>query len=235
VKKQPTGRSFLTEIRETPQVTETICSIGFDPDLHTCGLGIIVAEITKPTVRQPTFKEVWAVIIEGQDGKYDDMQFAESMVAEVMATFESIPHWGIAPAQKVLTTIVGQRNYPRPDDTRAKMIAVANDLARLAQVSGAVQGRTKLAPYDGSRVYEPEQWKGQAPKPTMHQETATRLGDCPTRFMVLKPGGRRAAERSMRAIELPLLPKKMGHALDAVSLAEFGIDRYHDDRWHYRW
>lgn len=235
--KAPSGRSFLTTIRETPTQTETICSIGFDPDLHTCGLGIIVGETIKPVVRDPTYKEVWAIIIEGASEKnaYDDMQFAESMVAEVMTTFDSLPTWGIAPAQKVLTTIEGQRVFPRPDDTRAKLVGISNDLLRLGQVSGAVQGRTKMAPFDGSRVYEPSQWKGQAPKPTMHADTAKRLGDIPARFIVIKPGGERKVDRAMRAGDLVNLPKGMNHALDAVCLAEFGLDRYQDDRWIYRW
>lgn len=227
--------SLINRIRANPSVEERVLSIGFDPDLHTAGIGLILATISKPAVAPPVFHQAWAIIVEGVDDKqkHQDVQFADSMVTEVVKAFEFLPSIGVE-AQKVLTTIEGQRVYPRPDDTMAKVVGMGNDLIRLAQISGAVQSITRRSPFDGSRVYLPEEWKGQAPKETMHGDMAARLGNVPATLVVLKPGGK-STQRPMKASEFPLLPKKMGHALDAVCLAEFGLDRYHDDRWAYRW
>lgn len=227
--------SFLDTIRKSPPVTETICSIGFDPDLHTAGIGIILATLSKPAVAPPVFHQAWAIIVEGvsEKEKLQDVQFADSMVSEVVQAFEFLPMLGIE-AQKVITTIEGQRVYPRPTDTLPKVIGMGNDLIRLAQISGAVQSLTRRPPFDGSRVYLPEEWKGQAPKPTMHADLAARLGPIPAALIILKPGGK-VTERALKASDFVTLPKAMGHALDGVCLAEFGLDRYHDDRWSYRW
>ncbi len=228
--------SFLDTIRASPPAEETICSIGFDPDLHTSGLGIVVGTISKPPVAEPKYKEVWAIIIHGMSEKLkmQDVQFADGMVSAVLDMFDKLPSLPIAVADKVITTIEGQRLYPKPNDTRQALVGKGNDLLRLAQISGSVQVRARMPPFDGSRVYQPEEWKGQQPKPTMHGDTAKRLGDIPAHFLVLGTN-RTPIQREMRASELPQLPASMGHALDAVCLAEFGLDRYHDDRWQYRW
>jgi len=229
------SKSFLEAMRTAVGPRETICSIGFDPDLHTSGIGILIGSLTRPPVAEPTFVEVWAIMIYGREGSLQDVQFADSMVTEVLAFFDGLPNMSLAPSEKVITTVEGQRIYPKPNDTRQALVGKANDLMRLGQVSGAVQGRTRSAPYDGSRVYLPEEWKGQAPKATMHQDTAKRLGDIPARLIGVKPGGKVTVDRSLRAMDLGNVPKAFGHALDAVCLAEFGLDRYHDDRWSYRW
>lgn len=227
--------SFLDTIRKAPSVEERVLSIGFDPDLHTAGIGLILATISKPAVAAPAYHQAWAIIVEGvsEKAKLQDVQFADSMVSEVVAAFEFLPLLVIE-AQKVITTIEGQRVYPRPNDTMPKVVGMGNDLIRLAQISGAVQSITRRPPFDGSRVYLPEEWKGQAPKSTMHADLAARLGPIPAHLIVIKPGGK-TVQRSMKASDFASLPKAMGHALDGVCLAEFGLDRYHDDRWSYRW
>ena len=147
---------------------------------------------------------------------------------------------GIAPAAaQVLTTIEGQRTvYPRPDDNKAKIIGMANDLLRLSSRSQArCRGALVCPRSTAAAFYLPARMEGARPqKPTMHADLADRLGDnIPTRLIVFKPGGKRSVDRTMRATDLPGLPASMGHALDALCLAEFGLDRYREERWDYRW
>ncbi len=184
----------------------------------------------------PVYHEAWAIIVEGspEKPKLQDVQFADAMVTAVLSAFDRMESLGIAPAEKVLTTVEGQQVYARPEDPRQKLVAMGNDLLRLGQITGAVQARTRLAPFDGSRVYLPPEWKGQAPKTTMHADTAARLGSIPARLLVIRRGGK-VTERTMKATDLADLPPAMGHALDGVCLAEFGLDRYQDGRWDYRW
>ena len=68
-----------------------------------------------------------------------------------------------------------QRIYPNRNEKPATVVAKANDLLRLAQISGAFQARFASADFARARSFKPDYWKHNAKKEAMHARAIERI------------------------------------------------------------
>ena len=126
--------------------------------------------------------------------------------------------------------VESQRVYPTPDEEPQTRVAKANDLLRLAQVTGAVQAWAQLS-YNHRKSVDPKviieavapaTWKGQQRKEHTVAEVMKRIPLVP--IHVDYPLRGELVSADIQGQDLYGLPASMGHALDALGIALWGLD-----------
>lgn len=217
--------SLVDSLRQNPPVNHRAVVWGVDPDLRTLGWARLQVAYTIPSTAAVGLEQLDFGIWAAGSKQMSDIDQANAMIASLAspdAPWQAYPspqggQWVVAEAQRV---------YPNPNDDRPKVIAKANDLLRLAQISGAFQG-TLHTPVDRTRSYLPHVWKGQAKKETMAAHAITRLHQQTCTVMLWERG----LAKHIPAMDMLQLAKSFGDALDAVCMAIFGADEISSGRW----
>lgn len=208
--------SFVDRLRSTATTSREICVHGFDPDGDTTGWARLQSTLETPARGPARVTGVMIGIVEPSSGRRRDLDQAEAMVRAVYDHRSRLG--GCALPTHVF--VEAQQVYPTPDEDPRKRVAKANDLLRLAQVTGAVQA---IAHAEGAcfvRALLPATWKGQQQKDVTIATCMQRLQGVPIQLI------RRGTEppEQVDALRLDKLPGKLGHALDALGIALYGLD-----------
>ena len=216
--------SLVDTIRAKPPVGHRISVWGFDPDLDTVGWAHVSGEYTTPTTGpvKLTYVSMGLIKAEGKGGTA--LAKAGRMIAALQHAFNPV-YSGATSTWNALEIgrgdhvfIEGQQVYAKEEEPRRVVVAKANDLLRLAQISGSLQAFA-WATTANSEVLLPSDWKHQAKKEAMHAAVTTRIGRMPVDV-------RRDQHVMINQTQgIATLPKVMGHALDALCLAFVGMDR----------
>ncbi len=206
-------KSMIDRLRSTATTRTVMTVFGFDPDLDTTGWACMTGTVTVPPTGRTPITSVHFGMIETRVAG-TDIQKAAAMIKALCdwhaPSVEAGPHGVFVEAQQV---------YPTKDEDMGKRIAKANDLLRLAQITGAVQALAGRAGITHVHAVLPAAWKGQQHKDSTVAMLQERL-----------PGAVIAMHHSNKphqvvdASALDRLPARMGHALDAVGVALYGID-----------
>lgn len=206
---------------------------GVDPDLWTLGWARIEADFTRPSTAPPALKRVWVGVWTPEGKGKGDIDQANNMIASLNR--HEAPWDRDKVLDRVYVAAEAQRVYPPRNEAPATVVAKANDLLRLAQISGAFQARFANPTYDTARSFKPDYWKHNAKKEAMHAAAIQRVDEHRTPVILWQgteskgipnPGGTLAQVYKA-------LTKAAGRldALDAVCLALFGIDELACGRW----
>jgi hypothetical protein len=191
------GKSYLAKLRTDPQLasppTKQARIYAFDPDLRHCGWAVLDVKITGRRV-QPVTWNAGLLVATG----YKSLQQVDQMVKVISAWQPTRVNFfqgnfsvqGIVEAQEIY------RGSP----------ADANDLLRLAQVSGALQCRLWELQIGNISVL-PKVWKGNKGKEGMHERLGTWLDTC-------------EVKRGLDSLTFAF-GANAEHALDAVCLAKW--------------
>lgn len=153
---------FVDELRSgrrVPAARTVVRSWGFDPDLRHVGWGVIVAEVGGS---EPEPLYYTAGVIRADDVKLTSIDQVAAMVRSIVKWKRmggSGSSYLIDPCTEHVT-VEGQEFY-----SRSKVDA--NDLLRLAQITGALQTHLTAALKEPDVVL-PRTWKGQKQKEGMH-------------------------------------------------------------------
>ncbi len=206
-------KSMIDRLRSTPASRTVMTVFGFDPDLDTTGWSCVTGTVVVPPTGKTLVTSVHLGMVETQI-KGTDVQKAAAMIAALCQwhapNSEAVPHGVFVEAQQV---------YPTKDEDMGKRIAKANDLLRLAQITGAVQALGSRVGIAHVHAVLPATWKGQQHKDSTVAMLQQRLpGAVITLHHSNKPN------QVVDAAALDHLPARMGHALDAVGVALYGLD-----------
>ncbi len=204
---------MIDRLRQEPATSTTIGVFGFDPDQDTIGWGLLLASIEKPA-RGP------APIVQMQFGLIEH-KVKGTPLEQVEAVISAAAKW-VAPAfvtDKTALFVEGQQVYANEDEAPRKRVAKANDLLRLAQVTGAIQMSGYQAGLDHVQAVLPVAWKGNGSKGSTVAELQERLAHV---TIIMHRTGH--PPQQLHAAALDKLPGKLGHALDGVGIALWGLD-----------
>jgi hypothetical protein len=205
-----------------------------DPDLWTLGWARIEASFTRPSTAPATIERVWLGVWSPQSKGAGDIEQANTMIGS-LANPEA-PWARNAPYRHDHVAAEAQRIYPKRDEKPTAVVAKANDLLRLAQISGAFQGMFAAEGFARTRSFKPDYWKHNAKKEAMHAAAIKRIDDgawggvsCP---IDLWAGTEPAAQTTLAAVYKGMT-KAAGRldAFDAVCLALFAVDEIMYGRW----
>jgi hypothetical protein len=216
------GESLIAQLRATPPVTQSFWLLGVDPDADTTGWAFVHASVSthSPPV---VFRAFLGLIIPEKRG-LADLQQAQAMV-EAVTDF-----WPPNQVDPRAVFVESQRVYPTPDEEPQTRVAKANDLLRLAQVTGAVQAWAQLS-YNHRKSVNPKviieavapaTWKGQQRKEHTEAELVKRLDSVPVHASYVHRG--QPTELDLYGHDLGNLPASCGHAIDALGIALWGLD-----------
>jgi hypothetical protein len=195
--------SVFDHIAKTTKKERALTVIGVDPDLHSSGVAIVNVVWSEPPIAPMRIVSAWAKLVEIPT-RLIGVAAADAMVnALAEDPFARAVHDG-----QVLLIAEGQQVYPDEDMKRSELIAKANDLLRLAQVTGGAQA---IATGRGwhQRSVLPSTWKQQKGK-DVHQKV-----HIPDRFagVPVTIGGHYTFDN---------YPARFNHAIDALGLAQWG-------------
>lgn len=190
-------RSYLTRLRTDPVLANPPLKqariYAFDPDLRHCGWAVLDVKIQGRRVSPVTWN-AGLLLATG----YKSLQQVDQMV-KVISTWQPSRGDFFQGGFSVHGVVEAQEVYQgSPAD--------ANDLLRLAQVSGAIQGRLWALSVTNTSVL-PKVWKGNKGKEGMHERLATWLDTC-------------EVKRGLDSLTFAF-GANAEHALDAVCLAKW--------------
>lgn len=199
---------------------------GVDPDLRLLGWSRVQVSFTKPATAPVTIEQVWLGLWAPPVSHRNDIDQANAMIGSLA---NPVAPW-LQPEGGVAEYAVAeaQRIYPKRNEAPATVVAKANDLLRLAQISGAFQSHLAHAGEPRARSYLPHVWKGQADKDAMHKRVLKQLELTP---VVLWHNLETQAHYTIGAAMAGLAKAKRMDALDALCLAQYGIDEIVHGRW----
>lgn len=212
--------SLVDAIRSEPPTEHTVQVWGFDPDLDTVGWACIDARYTVPTTGRCVIDSVSLGLIRHAAPK------GSTSIQKVNGMVQTLSEW-LSHCLAMLTPcdlerthayVEAQQVYANPNDTRQKVTAQANDLLRLAQLTGAIQALAHRHARHVSSIL-PAEWKHQAKKEAMHAAAIKRVGSMPADIY------HKQGSTCTQLQGIDGLPKIMGHAMDALCLALVGLDR----------
>lgn len=216
--------SLVDIIRANPPTEHTVRVWGFDPDLDTVGWAYIEGAYTVPTTGAARLLQVRLGLIKAEGKGGTALAKAGRMIKALQYAFE--PKYSDTTGYKGVVDIgradhvfiEGQQVYGDPNEPRQVLVAKANDLLRLAQISGSLQALA-WASTGNIEVLLPSDWKHQAKKEAMHAAAVRRVGHAPVGTH------RHQYHEPETTCGIEGLPKIMGHAMDALCLAFVGMDR----------
>jgi hypothetical protein len=182
--------------------------------MDTTGWALLRAEITTPAVSKPMITNATIGLIIPQTRGLHDLEQADEMIRAVTA-FQSVGKFTAA-------FIEAQQVYPTPDQDPRERVAKANDLLRCAQVTGALQAWAIAQGATIVRSILPATWKGQTKKEVTLASMQERLSLVPVE--VRAPIRGHGEEQHILGHQLPTLPAKLNHAIDALGIAVYGLD-----------
>jgi hypothetical protein len=202
-----------------------------DPDLWTLGWARIEASFTRPSTAPATIEGVWLGVWSPEGKGAGDIEQVNAMIGSLANPMAPWAH--ITPDCHVAAE--AQRIYPNRNAKPPEVVAKANDLLRLAQISGAFQGMFAVDGYARTRAFKPDYWKHNAKKEAMHAAAIKRVDERPD------PGkapihlweGTQVSVCTTLAAVYKGMTKAAGRldAFDAVCLGLFGIDEIMYGRW----
>lgn len=167
---------------------------------------------TRPLVTAPTWSSIRFGLLRTKPRGANHMDQAADMVAAVA---EHLRGFMISAN---LVAVEAQQVYPDPNETKEETVAKANDLMRLAQITGCIQGLAHTLNVNQVVAYLPAAWKGQKKKHVQHAEFFQQLGKVPA-IMDDIDLGRGRTSKSVAVLDPSVLPKMMHHAFDSVCMA----------------
>lgn len=204
---------MIDRLRASPPVQKVVTVFGFDPDLDTTGWACLTGTIERPARGRAPVSTLHLGLIETKVSG-TDIQKAAGMIAALARwsapNADAGPHGVFVEAQQV---------YPTKDEDMGKRIAKANDLLRLAQITGAVQALANRVSIETVTAVLPATWKGQQNKDSTLAWLQERL---PGAVIHLHHSNK--PNQTVDAAALDRLPGRMGHALDAAGIALYGLD-----------
>jgi len=201
-----TPRSFAAEMAKTPIKANGRWFVGVDPDGHDTGVAWLHAAWTSPLTGPVVISEVHA----GLASIPKNLRGLDAVDAMVGALSKSLNDIRNLTKGKITLVAEAQQVYPREEMARAELVAKANDLLKLAQITGAALAIADRFSWDYTSEL-PAQWKQQKKKDAHHKQIEHRLRDVDVLI-----GG---------AFSLLNRPAKYGHAMDAIGLALWAADR----------
>lgn len=215
--------SLIDRLRSGTESWATAQIHGFDPDLSTCGHAIILVHYRTDVLGVFKIDSVIMSRIEVACDKLKGLPKACSMV-------DAIHKYELYSTVIALSFVESQQVYPDPDMDRGEMVAKANDLLRLAHVSGAYHQKALDADH-AVYVMLPHEWKGNRPKEAMHADVVRDIKaqaspgiSNPFRLMKMQSDGTQTHERFNLTEEWRLKPSNF-HTMDALCLAHKGLLR----------
>ena len=208
--------SFLDKLRAPGyvQVQEEVEVLGFDPDHNHCGLACVRGKVDR-TAHGFVVDSMIVAVIQPEQRRLRGLDQTHIMV-ETLHKYR-VPTWN----GRAFAFIESQQVYPREDEERHVTIAKANDLLRLAHVSGGFHLKM-LTEGRNCHVMLPAEWKGQRPKEVMHQEVKEKYPRTPSfTYAWERTLGWTTSSRKLTE----LTEAKWGHAMDALCLALYGINQ----------
>ncbi len=201
--------SFIDRQRANPPVHHRVSVHGFDPDEDTVGWASIHTVI-------PPHPEVRPIIsmslIRAVRKCRNDVEQVEEMIERLSlhrSYIDGCPY----------VFVEAQQVYPTPDESPRERVAKANDLLRLAQVTGAVQAIAHAQNARLVRAVLPATWKGQRQKEVTVAELCERYA---TNCVTVIRGDKDPLQ--ILGAGLNDLPGGYGHALDAFGIADYGLN-----------
>jgi hypothetical protein len=213
--------NLIDKLRSGSETWKNVQVHGFDPDLRTCGHAVINAHYRTDVLGTFTIDSAIISRIDASNSKLVSIKQADSMV-------EAIHAYGLYSTAYSVSFIESQQVYPNEEEDLGKKVAVANDLIRLSHVAGAYHLKA-LSEHHTCYVMLPAEWKGNRPKPAMHEDVvkdvrlkAPRIN--PFRIMVSHKDGTRTHEQ-FDLTEMWRTTSANYHTLDALCLAYKGLLR----------
>ncbi len=205
--------SLVDRMRKEPPTCSSIAVFGFDPDLDTTGWALVLGAIYRPAQGLAPIAHVHLGVIE-HSVKGTDMEKAAAMV-------QAVAQWDspTLDEEQVAVFVEAQQVYPDPDQSPQERVGKANDLLRLAQITGAVQHMGCVGKIPTVRAVLPHVWKGNVKKHVTVSVLQERMPD--VSFVLHHT---KKPQQTLTAAALSKLPGKMGHALDAAGIALYGLD-----------
>lgn len=218
-------KNYVDELRERgPPEKRTISVDAFDPDVDTMGFCRLVAEVGGAVAPVPV--RAYLRVIKNPSKKRGILRAADA-AEHLLGT--DLPCHGI---QQEYGLVESQQVYPDPNAPRAKLVAQANDLLRLAHVAGCCQA-VLLKRGAQVRVVLPAEWKGQRKKHADHAISIRRCAAASTNI-ILCQGTSGPLTSFVEGADLAgLVPQAScwEHALDALGMALYGMDEIAYGRW----
>jgi len=224
--------NFVDKLRGAAPVRKSIWCIGIDPDMDTIGFGIVRVDWTDPISHSPTFSNVsfgiFDLKIKGITGLDKSNRVVQLLprfilnIIELTYVYITIPR---------VSVVEAQRTYPIPDEPMGKVVAQANDLHRLAQISGAAQAILG----ENSRMVFPTEWKAQGSKAgtVMKIQSALKTSSVAFRHYKLEKNSVPQAAPVFHDVRSLLdLRGVHEHGLDALGMALFSANQYITGVWH---
>lgn len=231
----PSGRSLVDHLRQHPPANHRLVMWGVDPDLRTLGWARIQTAFTKPSTAPAAIEHLWLGVWAPPTTHKDDIDQTNAMIGSFKrrssGVQEQTPWWEGHERSGIpqFVTAEAQRVYPDRNERPGTVVAKANDLLRLAQISGAFQGMFADADYARCRSFKPDVWKHNAKKEAMHTAVIQRVGEGPVHVWM---GTDVTTYGSLSEVHKKLT-KAAGRldVFDALCLAYFGIDEIMCGRW----
>jgi hypothetical protein len=207
---------------------------GVDPDLWTLGWARVEASFTRPSTAPATIEQVWLGVWSPEGKGVGDIEQANAMIGS-LANPKAPWARDEAPRNRDHVAAEAQRIYPNRNAKPTEVVAKANDLLRLAQISGAFQGMFAADGYARTRSFKPDYWKHNAKKEAMHAVAIKRVDERPDPGKApihLWTGTDVTVATSLQTIYKGMT-KAAGRldAFDAVCLALFAVDEIMYGRW----
>ena len=204
--------SLVDSLRVKPPENIRERVFALDPGLNILGWAVMDVNGTRPLVAPPTWSSIRFGVLRTTGKGAHHMDQAAAMVAAV------VEHLRGYMVSARLVAVEAQQVYPDEDETKEETVAKANDLLRLAQVTGATQALAHSLGVQHVKAYLPAAWKGQTKKNVQHREFLQQLGKVPA-IMEDIDLARGRSTKNVPVLDPDLVPKFMGHGFDAVCLA----------------
>ena len=202
--------SLIDRMRTGGVSTREIAVLGVDPDGDTTGIALVTASLSFPPSGPAAIQQARLYLCCGQGRDLDGVVV---MINELYTTIGGAVGRATRPVDALF--VEAQQVYPTPNQDPRERVAKANDLLRLAQVTGAAQAYGRVANIPVVQAVLPATWKGQ-------QKKAHTLATVQQRF---ESATLTVADDPVCG--LAALPRKYGHAIDAAGIALYGIDYLH--------
>ena len=146
---------------------------GFDPDLHNSALAIIQINISQTNEAKNLRKRIYDyhILTINVHDRLKGLEACDAMIYNVQQTIRSPKFFELAGI-----IIESQQVYYKDNDSRAKIVGMANDLLMLATITGAAAA-AMYAKGAEIRIQLPAQWKGQRKKENMHRRAREIIQD----------------------------------------------------------
>lgn len=204
--------SALDHLRAHVEVPpRQVVVVGFDPDIRILGWALVSASVSKTRSTVVHYASLHTLACSTtRDPVARLSEIVRDLARHLAVTAHTATH----------VVIESQQVYGKPEDSVAKVVALANDLLRVAHISGAAEA--VLSDHALAKVVLPSTWKGQRDKEVDHKRSFAIMRQHRAPLLV---DGRDVLARAEE------LPAKVEHALDGLGMALYGVDLLASGRW----